>query len=706
MSAGGAPQRRQHRKNRQPCRGDGAAPARVSAHTDLALEKALLGEGKGPAAADNDMVQHADVEEAEAGLETLGDTPVGMTGLGHPRGVVVGKDDRCGPVLQGAHGYLPGIDGGAVEGAQEQVLAAQEPVLAVEEQTGEDLAAAGAQVVLQEALRVSRAAHHVDPAQLLLDAAPRQFQGGLEMGDLGATHTRLGLERNSIHGQHAGEIAGALEEGAGQPDRRAATTTRAQYHGQQLGIGENAGAVQAQFFPRALAPGPVVYRHGAAPPWAVANGVRRGCLCYLPAFHTPDVPRPGPAMAHLFNRNVVLGVCGGIAAYKAAGLVRELQTRGADVRVIMTRGAEAFLTPLTLQALSTHPVHRDLLDEEAERGMGHIELARWADLLLIAPATADCLARLAAGRADDLLTTVALATAAPVLVAPAMNHQMWADRATIANMATLEQRGTHRIGPDAGDQACGEVGPGRMSEPPAIAEKAAALFETGALAGLRVVITAGPTREPLDPVRYLSNRSSGKMGFALAAACADAGARTTLVSGPVTLATPPRVARRDVESTGEMLEASLALLPDCDIFIACAAVADYRPERAATDKIKSEEDRLTLTLVRNPDIVATVAASEPRPFTVGFAAETRDLLAYARGKLERKGLDLVVANDVSAAGIGFNSDDNAVTILGPDGEETLPRAGKGSVARALVARIAAQHAAARGRAVVPPGSAP
>jgi phosphopantothenoylcysteine decarboxylase/phosphopantothenate--cysteine ligase len=407
-------------------------------------------------------------------------------------------------------------------------------------------------------------------------------------------------------------------------------------------------------------------------------------------------------MAHLFNRNVVLGVCGGIAAYKAAFLVRELQARGADVRVIMTRGAEAFITPLTLQALSTHPVHRDLLDEEAERGMGHIELARWADLLLIAPATADCLARLAAGRADDLLTTVALATAAPVLVAPAMNQQMWADAATAANMATLEARGIHRVGPADGDQACGEVGTGRMSEPQAIAEHAASLFEDGALDGLRVVVTAGPTREALDPVRYLSNHSSGKMGFALAAACADAGARTTLVSGPVTLETPPHVARKDVESAREMLEACLALLPACDIFIACAAVADYRPEHSADDKIKKNEERLSLTLVRNPDIVATVAAADPRPFTVGFAAETRDLLAYARGKLERKGLDLVVANDVSAEGIGFNSDDNAVTLLWAGGETPLPRAGKGSLARAIVQHIAERYHATRGAADVPP----
>lgn len=395
-------------------------------------------------------------------------------------------------------------------------------------------------------------------------------------------------------------------------------------------------------------------------------------------------------MAHLFNRNVVLGVSGGIAAYKSAELVRQLKELGADVRVIMTRGAREFITPLTLQALSGRPVHTELLDTEAELGMGHIELARWADLLLIAPATADLLARLAAGRADDLLTTVTLATAAPKLLAPAMNQQMWRDPATSANVATLAERGFQMVGPADGEQACGDVGPGRMEQPAAIAQAAAALFSSGLLAGRRVVITAGPTREALDPVRYLSNHSSGKMGYALAQAAADAGARTTLVSGPVHLDTPEHVHRIDVQSAQEMLRECLALAPECDIFIACAAVADYRPAAVAGQKIKKGAETITLELQRNPDILATVSAAAGAPFTVGFAAETTDVLTYARGKLESKGLDMIVANDVSETGIGFNSEDNAVTVLWRNGSRVLARASKAAIARDLIALIAVQ----------------
>ncbi|QIB65546.1 bifunctional phosphopantothenoylcysteine decarboxylase/phosphopantothenate--cysteine ligase CoaBC [Kineobactrum salinum] len=395
-------------------------------------------------------------------------------------------------------------------------------------------------------------------------------------------------------------------------------------------------------------------------------------------------------MAHLFNRNVLLGISGGIAAYKSAELVRQLRELGAEVRVIMTRGAQEFITPLTLQALSGKPVHTELLDAEAELGMGHIELARWADLLLVAPATADLLARLAAGRADDLLTTVALATAAPRLLAPAMNQQMWNDPATLANVATLQQRGMHFVGPAAGVQACGDVGPGRMEEPAAIAQHAAALFDSGLLAGQRVVITAGPTREALDPVRYISNHSSGRMGFALARAAVDAGARTTLVSGPVQLATPAHVRRVDVESAQQMLDQCLELLPECDIFIACAAVADYRPATFASQKIKKGAERSSLELVRNPDIVATVAASSAAPFTVGFAAETSKLLEYAQAKMENKQLDMIVANDVAGAGIGFNSDENAATVLWPGGSEVLEQASKLNIARRIIALIAKQ----------------
>ena len=393
-------------------------------------------------------------------------------------------------------------------------------------------------------------------------------------------------------------------------------------------------------------------------------------------------------MAHLFKRNVLLGVTGGIAAYKSAELIRQLQLLGANVRVIMTHGAREFITPLTLQALSGNPVHTELLDEQAEQGMGHIELARWADLLLIAPATADLLARLATGRADDLLTTTALATAAPLLVAPAMNQQMWRDQATTDNIATLATRGVHLVGPAAGEQACGDVGPGRMEEPTIIAAAAAGLFQNGLLAGKRVVITAGPTREAMDPVRYISNHSSGKMGYALAQAAADAGASTTLVSGPVNIPLPDGVHCVSVESAEQMLDQCQALLGECDIFIACAAVADYRPASIEQRKIKKGAEQLTLELVRNPDIVAAVANSAQAPFTIGFAAETNDVLSYARDKMQRKGLDMIVANDVSDQNIGFNSDQNAVTVMWNDGEQALPCASKDSIARQIVALIA------------------
>lgn len=396
-------------------------------------------------------------------------------------------------------------------------------------------------------------------------------------------------------------------------------------------------------------------------------------------------------MAHLFNRNVLLGISGGIAAYKSAELVRQLQEIGASVRVIMTRGAREFITPLTLQALSGNPVHTELLDTEAELGMSHIELARWADLLLIAPTTADLLARLAAGRADDLLTTVALATAAPVLLAPAMNQQMWRDKATAANIATVCARGYTLVGPASGEQACGDIGPGRMEQPEIIAAAAADLFETGLLAGKRVVITAGPTVEALDPVRYISNHSSGKMGYALAQAAVDAGAITTVVSGPVNLPVPDHARVIKVDSAVQMLEQCLSVLPECDIFIACAAVADYRPAAIEQQKIKKGPEQITLQLVRNPDIVATVAASEHRPFTVGFAAETNNLLAHARGKLTRKGLNMIVANDVSDNAIGFNSDNNAATVLWPDGEQAIALTGKSAMARQIIQLIAREH---------------
>ncbi|MCE9688013.1 bifunctional phosphopantothenoylcysteine decarboxylase/phosphopantothenate--cysteine ligase CoaBC [Shewanella sp. AS16] len=389
----------------------------------------------------------------------------------------------------------------------------------------------------------------------------------------------------------------------------------------------------------------------------------------------------------LTNKKILLGIGGGIAAYKSADLVRRLKERGAQVRVIMSQSALEFITPLTLQALSGHPVATSLLDPAAEAAMGHIELARWADMLLIAPATANLLARINAGMADDILTTTCLATQAPVVLCPAMNQQMYRNAATQANLAQLAQRGLTLWGPDSGSQACGEVGPGRMLEPLAIARLTEQFFAPKSFAGQTILITAGPTREAIDPVRYISNHSSGKMGFALAKAAADMGAKVTLVAGPVTLPTPSGVHRIDVESAQEMLQAVMDNVDQHGIFIGCAAVADYRVAEVAAGKIKKSSEQMQLALVRNPDILATVASHSPRPFTVGFAAETHDVEAYARGKLNNKKLDMIAANDVSVAGLGFNADANALRVFWQDGSQDLPATDKLSLAGQLLSLI-------------------
>ena len=399
-------------------------------------------------------------------------------------------------------------------------------------------------------------------------------------------------------------------------------------------------------------------------------------------------------------KRIVLGVTGGIAAYKAPDLVRRLREQGAEVQVVLTAGAQHFVQPLTFQAVSHLPVRTDLWDREAEMAMGHLELARWAELVLIAPATADALARLATGHASDLLSTLCLATEAPLAVAPAMNWRMWQHPATQANVATLVARGVRVLGPAAGSLAEGETGMGRMLEP---AQLAAAIFGKtvgeaavrvsapalldGALDGKRVIVTAGPTREPMDPVRFLSNRSSGKMGFAVAAAAAEAGARVLLVAGPVHLATPAGVERIDVETAVEMHAAVMQHLVGCDLFIGAAAVSDYAPTQPSTRKLKKLSAHMELVLERTPDILAEVAAQRPRPFCVGFAAETDDLELHAKAKLRDKQLDMVAANDVGQ-GRAFDRDDNALSVYWRDGGHELPLAPKPMLARALVALIA------------------
>ncbi|MDB2409296.1 bifunctional phosphopantothenoylcysteine decarboxylase/phosphopantothenate--cysteine ligase CoaBC [Pseudomonadales bacterium] len=397
-------------------------------------------------------------------------------------------------------------------------------------------------------------------------------------------------------------------------------------------------------------------------------------------------------MQSLQNKRLLLGITGGIAAYKSPDLVRRLRDAGAEVRVVMTRGACEFITPLTLQAVSGNRVHSDLLDADAEAAMGHIELARWADAIVIAPATADSLARFSVGRADDLLTTLLRASDAPVLVAPAMNQAMWRDEATQQHYQTLLSRGYQFVGPAEGAQACGDTGAGRMSEPLEIAQQSAALFETLSLSGQHVVITAGPTRELIDPVRYLSNYSTGKMGFALAQAAVEAGAKVTLIAGPVSLPTPERVERIDVVSANDMLEAVEKQLSSASLFIASAAVADFRPVNPAEQKIKktSDIDTMTIDTVKNPDILASVASAESAPFTVGFAAETEDLIQHARDKLTRKGINMIVVNDVSREDIGFASDNNEVTVISAAETISIDKCDKQHLARHLIELIAAQ----------------
>ena len=422
------------------------------------------------------------------------------------------------------------------------------------------------------------------------------------------------------------------------------------------------------------------------------------------------------------NKRILVGVSGGIAAYKSPVLVRRLVERGCEVRVVMSGAATEFITPLTLQAVSGHPVHQHLLDAEAESGMGHIELARWAEQVVVAPATADFIARLAQGRADDLLSALTLATTAEVVVAPAMNQQMWQHPATQRNLATLADMGVRIIGPGAGDQACGETGPGRMTEPEEIANLLAGEGRPRLLDGVEVLITAGPTWEAMDPVRGITNHSSGKMGYAMAQAALDFGARVTLVSGPVCMETPRGAGRIDVQSARQMMDAVAVNAPKSDLFIAVAAVADYRPAEIAKHKIKKDnivdgggkkDERMTIELIRNPDILATVAAMKEGPFTVGFAAETENTLANARQKLKAKGVDVMAANDVVAAAdvdvdaaadvdaagdnVVFGNDENSVTLIHRDGEVALMKTDKYQLAVQIIEHIAPLYERRAGR---------
>ncbi len=397
-------------------------------------------------------------------------------------------------------------------------------------------------------------------------------------------------------------------------------------------------------------------------------------------------------MSHLHQKKIIVAVTGSIAAYKSAELVRRLRDAGAEVRVVMTQGGCEFVTPMTFQALSGNPVHTELLDAEAEAAMGHIELARWADAVLIAPASANTLARLAAGMADDLLTTLCLATAAPIALAPAMNQQMWANPATQANVQTLQQRGMTLLGPASGEQACGEVGEGRMLEPAGLVTCLNTLLSSELpMSGLKVMVTAGPTYEDIDPVRYIGNRSSGKMGYAVAAASAKLGAEVVLVSGPVALNTPVGVTRVDVRSAHDMHGYVMSHLDGVDIFISAAAVADFRPATTASQKIKKGEAEMNIILMANPDILRAVALQVDAPFTVGFAAETQDVEHYARGKLKDKRLDMICANQVGETRGGFEDDQNALQLFWEGGGIALPMTSKAELAELLMEQVITRY---------------
>ena len=615
---------------------------------------------------DHEVVQHPYIYELQGPLERPGEHLVGLAGLADAGWVVVGEDDGGGVVLEYPLEHFPGVHRGLGEGAPEHLLIADHPVLGVKKDDYEHLVSKGGQVEAQPVPYGTGGVEHVPLGQLFTNGAARQFHDRLELGVLGWPHARKSREIRLGGPAQGAQSAKVAEQIPGEVNGALALDPHPQEEGQQLGVGQNLGAPAEQAFPGAFISGPVGDSHGV---------YNQRLFNFI---------KNTTGMSGLKGRKLVLGVTGGVAAYKAAELVRLLGKAGADVHVVLTEGGARFVTAVTFQALSGNPVWTDLWDPRMDNNMAHIDLSRDADAILIAPATADVMARLAQGRADDLLTTLCLARDCPLLVAPAMNRQMWENPATRRNVATLRDDGIRILGPAAGEQACGEVGEGRMLEPEVLAESLEAFFQPKLLAGKRIVMTAGPTFEAIDPVRGITNSSSGKMAYGLARACAQAGAEVLLVSGPVALPVPLGVARVSVKSALEMRAAVLEALP-ADIFIGVAAVADYRPANAAEHKIKKSGAELGITLVPNPDILAEVAGLPNPPFCVGFAAESRNLDEYAEGKRQAKKLRMVVGNLVQD---GLGSDDNQVVLFDADGRHPLPRAPKPEVAQGIVAHLA------------------
>ncbi len=658
-------------------------------HTAL-LHPATFGHRDRRAITDDEVVQQSHLDQCEGLLELSREMPISRTRLGHAARMIVGNDDSSGVDGHGALDDHARMNGSAVDTAFKQHLLGDDAMAAIEKERGEALKGRGAQPTAKILAGLLRRGQCIATGQLGLQVAMAQCEGRRNQGR--ARRPNVGqagqLARWSI--EHGSQPAAAVDEGLCVGHGVTALRACAEEQRQQLGVGKRLDAEGVQAFAGTVGIGPVAETHGGQSDAIRHLPPSEFTLC---CGKLPPRCLSGHGVSELHGERVLLGVTGGIAAYKSAELVRRLREAGAEVRVVMTAGAGHFITEATLQALSGNLVRSSLWDPAAEAAMGHIELARWASRVLIAPATADFLARLAQGRADELLSTLCLATEAPIAVAPAMNRVMWAHPATQANMAVLAQRGVLVFGPASGEQACGELGEGRMREPTdLVADLAAFISAAGAvgrLAGCRVLVSAGPTYEDIDPVRFLGNRSSGRMGFAIAEAAARAGAEVTLVAGPVKLPTPVGVARIDVRSAAQMHAAVLAALPAQDVYVGAAAVADYRASEVASQKLKKGAGPLHLMLERTADVLADVAAHPCRPRCVlGFAAETHDIESYARGKLAAKNLDAIAANRVGVPGCGFDADENALMLYWNGGERLFPTASKAEIARGLVVWMA------------------
>lgn len=638
------------------------------------------------------MIEQANLDQGQRFAQASGHADVGGAGLGDAAGVVVRDDDGRRSVMDGAPYHFARVDAGTIDRAVEQFLEGDDAMARVEESSGEDFLRSVTQVQGEVVGGMAGIADRLRSCQGTGQVTLRQRDDGAQFGALGRADAAHAFERPGVMREQTGETVGFAQNARREGEHVLAAHPGAQEQGQQFGVTQGARAKPQQALAGSVFGGKVGETHDrsflrgaavsrAAPTRASARDADSDTIDRKSASENS-------VAASLEGLRCLLGVSGGIAAYKSADLVRRLRDAGAEVQVVLTENAARFVTAQTFQAVSGRPVRMSLWDESAEAAMGHIELARWAEVILVAPASADLIARLAQGRADDLLSTLCLASEAPLVIAPAMNRVMWSKAATQDNVAQLRARGVRVLGPASGDQACGETGAGRMLEPLQLVAALAELQSaTRVLMGRKVLVNAGPTFEDIDPVRFIGNRSSGRMGFAIAEAAAMAGADVTLVAGPVDLATPRGVHRVDVRSARDMHVAVLAALP-ADAFVATAAVADYRIAAPATQKIKRSAEALTLQLVPNPDIVADIARHAQRPtLVVAFAAETENVVENARGKLARKRVDLVCANRVGAD-CGFERTDNALDVVAADGEWHWPQAPKTELARRLVELIA------------------